>query len=66
MGEVSGYYTYTTEFPSVAEIEKWVAGHPNATQLAEIIARSYDYIRQLPFKGVDEHYLDDNDFLLTE
>jgi hypothetical protein len=61
----SGYYPYTSEFPSVTEIEKWVAGHPNASQLAEIIARSYDYVRQLPFKGVEEHYLDDNDFSLS-
>jgi len=56
----SGYYPFTTEFPSVAEIEKWVAGYPNAGQLAEIISRSYDYIRKLPFKGVSEHYLDED------
>ncbi|MFZ0004835.1 MAG: hypothetical protein WCC86_01300 [Methanoregula sp.] len=65
MDDSSGYYPYTAEFPSVAEIEKWVAGHPNATQLAEIIARSYDYVRQLPFKGMEEHYLDNSDFSLS-
>jgi hypothetical protein len=56
--EPSGYYKFTDDFPSVAEIEKWVAGHPNAEQLAQIIARSYDYIQKLPLKGVTEHYFD--------
>jgi hypothetical protein len=54
----SGYYKFTDDFPSVTEIEKWVAGHPNAEQLAQIIARSYDYIRRLPLKGVHENYFD--------
>jgi hypothetical protein len=63
--DTSGYYTYTKEFPSVAEIEKWVAGYPDALQLAEIITRSYDYIRQLPFKGVEEHYFDEKDLSLV-
>jgi hypothetical protein len=58
--ENSGYYKYTDHFPSVTEIEKWVAGHPNAEQLAQIIARSYDYIRKLPLKGIEEHYFDED------
>ena len=64
MDENSGYCKYTDDFPSVTEIEKWVAGHPNAEQLAQIIARSYDYIRKLPLKGVPEHYFDE-DLLLA-
>jgi hypothetical protein len=56
--ENPGYCKYTDEFPSVAEIEKWVAGYPDAEQLAQIIARSYDYIRKLPLKGIPEHYFD--------
>jgi len=57
--EVSGYYKFTDEFPSKADIEKWVAGHPDADQLAEIISRSFDYIRKLPLKGISEHYFED-------
>lgn len=56
MEGTSGYCKFAYEFPSVAEIEKWVAGYPNAEQLAEIIARLYDYICKLPLKGVHEHY----------
>jgi hypothetical protein len=57
--EISGYYKFTDDFPSVADIEKWVAGHPDADQLTEIISRSYDYIRKLPLKGISERYFDD-------
>lgn len=60
MGDPTGYYKFTDDFPSVAEIEKWVAGHPNAEQLAQIIARLYDYIQKLPLKGVQEKYFDDD------
>lgn len=60
MEENSGYCKYTEDFPSVTEIEKWVAGHPDAEQLAQIIARSYDYIRKLPLKGIPEHYFDED------
>jgi hypothetical protein len=56
--DTAGYYKYTDEFPSVTDIEKWVAGHPDADQLAQIISRSYDYIRKLPLKGLREHYFD--------
>lgn len=58
MEENPGYCKYTDDFPSVTEIELWVAGHPNAEELAQIIARSYDYIRKLPLKGIREHYFD--------
>jgi hypothetical protein len=58
--DTAGYCKYTDEFPSVTDIEKWVAGSPNADQLTEIISRSYDYIRQLPLKGVHEHYFDND------
>jgi len=56
--DTAGYYKYTDEFPSATDIEKWVAGHPDADQLAQIISRSYDYIRQLPLTGLHEHYFD--------
>ena len=60
MEDTAGYYKYTDEFPCVTDIEKWVAGHPNAEQLAQIISRSYDYIRTLPLNGVCEHYFDND------
>ena len=34
MGDTVGYYIHTDEFPSVTDIEKWVAGHPDADQLS--------------------------------
>jgi hypothetical protein len=43
-------------FPDRAEIEKLVAGHPDARQIIAIIARSYDYIRALPLAGLRENY----------
>jgi hypothetical protein len=52
----SGYYKYTDEFPSVSEIERWVAGYPDADQLISIISRSYDYIQKLPLKDLPENY----------
>gem|GEM_PF-1140889 len=58
MEDTAGYYKYTDEFPSVTDIEKWVAGHPDADQLAQIIARSYDYISRLPLEGLHEHYFE--------
>lgn len=60
MERIHGYYKYTNEFPSVADIEKWVAGQPDADQLAQIIARSYDYIRKLPLKDLREHYFEND------
>ena len=66
MEDTAGYYKYTDEFPSVTDIEKWVAGHPDADQLARIIARSYDYIHQRPLTGIHEHYFDDDMSLLNE
>ena len=65
MEESTGYYKYTEELPSVTEIERWVAGHPDAEQLAQIISRSYDYIRRLPLRGLSEHYFD-NDLSLGD
>jgi len=58
--ETAGYHSYMREFPSVTEIEKWVAGQPDAEQLAQIISRSYDYVRKLPLRGLSEHYFDDD------
>ena len=63
MKEISGYYKLTNEFPSVSDIEKWVAGHPDADQLEKIISRSYAYIRKLPLKGIPEHYFEDESSL---
>ncbi|MFA5237707.1 MAG: hypothetical protein WC362_07640 [Methanoregula sp.] len=65
MEDTDGYYKFTDDFPSVTDIEKWVAGHPNAEELAQIISRSYDYIHKLPLKGLREHYFD-NDMTLPE
>ena len=60
MENPSSYYKFTDELPSVTEIEKWVAGYPNAEQLAQIISRSYDYILKLPLSGLSEHYFDED------
>ena len=60
MEDTAGYPAYMREFPSVTEIEKWVAGQPDAEQLAQIISRSYDYVRKLPLRGLTEHYFYDD------
>jgi hypothetical protein len=41
-------------------IERLLAGHPDAEQLIAIISRSYDYIQNLPLKGLSENYPKDN------
>ena len=43
-------------FPDYAEIEKLVAGYPDARQIIAIIARSYEYVRTLPLAGLRENY----------
>jgi len=57
---VSDYYKYTDDIPDAAVIERLVAGQPDVDQLIAIISRSYDYIRNLPLKGVHEDYSKDN------
>lgn len=59
MEDQSGYRKYTDEFPSVSEIERWVAGYPDADQLISIISRSYDYIQKLPLKDLPENYTEE-------
>jgi hypothetical protein len=50
------YYKYSDEIPDTGEIERLVAGQPDAELLIAIISRSYDYIRNLPLKDVKEDY----------
>ncbi|RPI35687.1 MAG: hypothetical protein EHM53_08170 [Methanoregulaceae archaeon] len=57
---MSDYYKYTDDIPDAAVIERLVAGQPDVDQLIAIISRSYDYIRNLPLKGVHEDYSKDN------
>ena len=57
---MSDYYKYTDEIPDAELIERLVAGQPDAEQLIAIISRSYDYIRQLPLKGLSENYSKEN------
>ncbi len=49
-------YQYADGNPSIQDIQRWVAGYPDAEQLIEIISRSYDYIRNLPLNGIVEDY----------
>lgn len=51
---------YFDDIPDVREIERLIAGHPDAEQLIEIIWRSYDYIQKLPLRGLSENYLKEN------
>lgn len=53
---MTDYQKYTDEIPSLEDIQRWVAGYPNEEQLIEIISRSYDYIHNLPLKGIHEEY----------
>jgi hypothetical protein len=57
---VSDYYPYTDIIPDAALIERLVGGQPDADQLIAIISRSYDYIRNLPLKGLHEDYSKDD------
>jgi hypothetical protein len=57
---VTDDYKYSDDIPDLKEIERLVAGHPDAEQLLEIISRSYDYIQNLPLRGLSENYLKEN------
>ena len=57
---MTDYYKYSREIPDAKLIERLLAGYPDAGQLMAIISRSYDYIRNLPLKGVHEDYSKDN------
>ncbi|HUH79201.1 MAG TPA: hypothetical protein VLY83_04820 [Methanoregula sp.] len=61
---MTDYQKYTDEIPSNQEIQRWVAGYPNEELLIEIISRSYDYIRNLPLKGIHEDYCKDDECVL--
>ena len=50
------YCKYSDEIPDTREIERLVAGQPDAEQLIAIISRSYDYIRNLPLQNLHEDY----------
>lgn len=47
---------FTDYIPDMMLIERLRAGRPDAGQLRAIIARSYEYIRNLPLKGLIENY----------
>jgi hypothetical protein len=57
---VTDYYKYSEEIPDNVLIERLVAGYPDAEQLIAIISRSYDYIQNLPLKGLSENYSKEN------
>lgn len=63
---MTDYQKYTDEIPSLEDIQRWVAGYPNEEQLIEIISRSYDYIHNLPLKGIVEEYCKDDECSLEE
>lgn len=54
------YYKFSDDLPSILEIQRLVAGHPDEEKLIEIIARSYDYIQKLPLKGTPDDYGQDD------
>jgi hypothetical protein len=58
--KISPYAKFTYESTSAADIGRWVAGHPDPNQMANIISRSYNYVRKLPLKGISEHYFEDD------
>ena len=58
---MTDYQKYTDEIPSIEEIKRWVAGYPNEELLIQIISRSYDYIHNLPLKGIHEEYCKDDE-----
>ena len=49
---------FSEEFPTLREIQRWVAGYPDKEQLIAILSRSYDYIRKLPLNEISEKYRD--------
>lgn len=57
---MTDYYKYIDDIPDAEVIERLVAGQPDVDQLIAIISRSYDYIRNLPLKGIHEDYSKEN------
>ena len=49
-------YKFSDFIPDMKLIERLRAGPAGYRQLRAIIARSYDYIRKLPLKGLIENY----------
>jgi hypothetical protein len=60
---VTDYYKFSDEIPDMQLIVRLLTGQPDAEQLAAIISRSYDYIQNLPLRGIDERYPKDNPLL---
>ncbi len=54
------YYRYSDEIPDMRLVERLLGDHPDAEQLLAIISRSYDYIQQLPLRGLSENYAKEN------
>jgi hypothetical protein len=57
---MTDYQKFSDELPTMSEIERWVAGYPDEEELIAIISRSYDYIRNLPLKGITEKYYEND------
>ena len=57
---MTDYYKVSDDIPDMKLIERLRAGRPDAEQLLAIIARSYEYIKKLPLKGLIENYSKEN------
>ena len=53
------YYQFPDENQDMKLIERLRSRRPDAMQLLVIISRSYDYIKKLPLKGLNENYSKD-------
>jgi hypothetical protein len=53
-------FPFSDEISDMKLIERLRSRRPDARQLLAILSRSYDYIRQLPLKGLNENYAQDH------
>jgi hypothetical protein len=53
-------YPFPAENSDLKLIERLRSRRPDARQLLAIISRSYDYIKKLPLKGLNENYSKDH------
>jgi hypothetical protein len=53
-------YLFPDENSDMKLIERLRSRRPDARQLLAILSLSYDYIKQLPLKGISENYSKDH------
>ena len=57
---MTDYDQFPDENSDMRLIERLRSRRPDARQLLTIISRSYDYIKKLPLKGLNENYSKDH------